>query len=331
MMVPSGHGKPESLIGSTLTPQQALQLVFPNASLLAELERMRINAGVRIKGTLAGKRRSSSLGGSQEFADYRPYSPGDDIRRIDWNVYGRTGKAFMRQYWDEQELHVHLYVDVSRSMAFGDEEENKAYYALRLAACLGYIGLSGDDRVSMQLFRDRIIGELPPLHGRAASAKLFQFVAETIRQTKEEPPANESILDTTDMASPFRASAVLPRRAGTTWIFTDAMFEQGIHEALVTFIAARQHVVLVHLLSQDEVEPNLSGELNLIDSERGTGKEVAIGHKLLKEYSEAVASFQHELKRICAELGAVYLFVNTDTPLEETIRQTFLSADVLNK
>jgi len=109
-------------LSTGLSNQEALKLLFPNLSFLTELERMRIRAGHRIKGMLAGKRRSSSLGGSQEFADYRPYSSGDDIRRIDWNVYGRTGKAFIRQYWDEQELQLNLYIDVSQSMAFGQLE-----------------------------------------------------------------------------------------------------------------------------------------------------------------------------------------------------------------
>jgi uncharacterized protein (DUF58 family) len=310
-----------------LSAQQALKLLFPNLSLLSELERMSIHSGNRIKGMLAGKRRSSSLGGSQEFADYRPYTPGDDIRRIDWNVYGRTGKAFMRQYWDEQELQVSLYIDVSESMAFGNSGSNKLQYALRLAACLGYIALCGDDRISVRLFRDRIIKELQPLHGRVSSPKLFQFLSGAMQQLESEIDADPvAMANFENMATPFQTAGALPRRSGSAWVLTDAMFEQGVEETLVSLIAAGQQVVLVHILSPDELNPDLSGELKLIDSELGTGKEVAIGHKLLQQYRGAVASFQSELKRICAERGASYVFVNTGIPLEETVRRTLFSS-----
>lgn len=325
------NGKHESTSTiSSLTPQEALHLLFPNLSLLSELDRMSIRAGNRIKGMLAGKRRSSTIGGSQEFADYRPYSPGDDVRRIDWNVYGRTGKAFMRQYWDEQELQVSLYVDASRSMAFGEGSMNKQQYALRLAACLGYVALGGDDRLSVRLFRERIIKELQPLHGRVSSPKLFQFLADAMKQLEAENTTYAAEEDFTSLATPFSTRSALPRRSGSAWVLTDGMFERGIEETVVSLIAAGQRVVLVHLLSREELDPDLSGELKLIDSELGTAKEVAVGHKLLKEYREAVAAFQSELKRICAERGAVYVFVDTSVPLEVTIRHTLLSSQVLN-
>lgn len=325
-----GASLPPLHLTNTLSAEQALHLLFPNLSLLSELERMNMSAGRRIKGTLAGKKRSSSLGGSQEFADYRPYSPGDDIRRMDWNVYGRTGRAFIRQYWDEQELHVSLYVDVSRSMAYGESTANKLPYALRLAASIGYLALSGDDRVSIRLFREQIIKELPSLHGRVSSPKLFQFLGEAIQQLAgNTPPVPKRAAESISMAAPFQAPAAMPRRSGAAWVFTDAMFDRGIEETIISLIAAGQRVVLVHLLSPDELSPDLSGELKLIDSELGTGKEVAVGHKLLKEYREAVANYQSDLKRICAERGASYVFVNTGIPLEETLRHTFLSAQVL--
>lgn len=316
----------------SVSPEEALKLLFPDLSLLAQVERMSVSAGNRIKGTLAGKRRSSSLGGSQEFADYRPYSPGDDIRRLDWNVYGRTGRAYMRQYWDEQELNVHLYVDISRSMSFGGDAACKLHYALRLAACVGYAALSGEDRASVKLFRERIVKELPPLHGRVSSTKLFQFLAEAMQRPEDEDSASsaEAAAAAANMAAAFRESGGLPRRSGAAWIFTDAMFERGAEEAIVSLLAAGQQVVLIHLLSPEELSPELSGELKLIDSELGTGKEVAVGHKLLADYRSAVQSYRDDLQRICAERGAAYIFVNTGTPLDETIRHTLLASQVLN-
>lgn len=322
---------------SALDTKEALALLFPDLSLLARLESLSVKAGSRIKGTMAGKRRSSSLGGSQEFADYRPYAPGDDIRRLDWNVYGRTGRAYMRQYWDEQELNVSLYVDISRSMSFGDNEANKRRYALRLAACIGYAALSGEDRATVKLFGyGQKMQELQPLRGRGASPQLFRFLAEAIASHNED---NVDRIDNiqgvnggrelVSMADAFQSERGRPRRAGTTWLITDAMYEQGIEETLLTLIASGQQVVFLHLLSQEEVEPSLVGERKLIDSELGTGKEVALGHQIITNYKKAVRDYQSELQQLCGERGVIYLFVNTNNPLADTVQQTLLRAGVL--
>lgn len=325
-----GHGAGSS---GSISAEDALKLLFPDAAVLSQLERLRIVAGNRIKGTLAGKRRSAHLGGSQEFADYRPYVPGDDIRRIDWNVYGRTGRAYMRQYWDEQELQAHLYIDVSRSMQFGQGSANKLAYALRLAASIGYAALCAEDRVSVNLYSNELEQQLPMLRGRTSSTKLFQFMAEALRKRtagKDEIDAGLNSIAvaeevSSNMAEPFMKPGSMPRRSGTTWLFTDAMFESGAEEALLSFIAAGQKVVLIHLLSPEEIDPSLSGELRLIDSELRTGKEVAVGHRLLADYRAEVDRFREELKRICADRGVDYMFVNTAAPLQETISGLLVS------
>lgn len=311
-----------------LNAEEALRLLFPDMSLLGRIEQLRIASRSKVKGTLAGKRRSVSLGGSQEFADYRPYAPGDDIRRIDWSVYGRTRRAYVRQYWDEQELIVHMYVDISRSMSFGEQETNKLQYALRLAASVGYAALCGDDRVAMKLFTDRIVQELPPVHGRASSPKWFQFIADATRSIDYEQ-SSESVLSKLDLSAVFRAPGVLPRRSGVSWLLTDAMFEEGIEAAIVSLQAAKQQVVLCHLLSPSELDPELSGELKLIDSELKTGKDIAVGHRLLSDYRKAVSEYIERLKHLCAERGVIYVFVNTGISLNDTIHHILLPEQAL--
>src|SRR5690606_29495617 len=126
--------------------------IRPDDTALSAVERLLPAARGRVRGTQQGKRRSGMFGASLEFADYRPYAPGDDIRRLDWNVYGRTGRAYIRQYWDEQELNATFYLDVSRSMRKDDGQTdasgagNKLVHALQLAALVGYAALCGDDR-----------------------------------------------------------------------------------------------------------------------------------------------------------------------------------------
>ncbi|GKU78734.1 DUF58 domain-containing protein [Paenibacillus sp. L3-i20] len=326
---------------------EALHLLFPDLSVLTAIDRLRIAGGKRVKGTMTGKRRSALLGSSQEFADYRPYSPGDDVRRIDWNVYGRTGRAYLRQYWDEQELHVHLYVDTSRSMAFsGGANVSKGQYAFRLAACIGYAALNGDDRLSLKLFDHAVVsGEQSTLHGRGASMKLFRYLA-THYQASSENKADfiDSADDLTikeisdfeqtqiqDMSIPFRLPGALPRRSGVTWLFTDAMFEDGIEATLVSLTAARQQIVLVHILSPEELNPRLSGELKLIDSELGTGKEVAISNNLLQDYRAAVAAYREDLRRLCAERGASYLFIETSTSVKDAIKIMMMTPNTIGQ
>lgn len=313
-----------------LSSDEALKLLFPDMSVLTQVERLRLAGGGRFRGTMAGKRRSVSLGGSQEFADFRPYAPGDDIRRIDWNVYGRTGRAYVRQYWDEQELHAHLYVDASRSMTFeGGADCSKLQYALRVASLIGYAALVGEDRLSVKSFNEKTMtSELPVVRGRASFPKLFRHMAGLYAASIDEQQNGNSIqaknadpsVRRSDLSVPFRMPGALPRRAGVTWLFTDGMFEEGMRETLLALTASGQQIVFVHLLSPEEIQPKLDGELKLVDSELGTGKEVAVSERLLKEYRSAVAAYREELKATCAEMGAAYAFLDTSRPLAQSIR-----------
>ncbi|MHA6484304.1 DUF58 domain-containing protein [Paenibacillus sp. strain BS8-2] len=298
--------------------------LFPDAGLLAKLERMSLVGGSRVKGTLAGKRRSTSLGGSQEFADYRPYAPGDDVRRIDWNVYGRTGKPYLRQYWDEQELYVSLYIDVSRSMAdFGGEHGNKLTSALRLAAAVGYAALCGGDRLAVRSFNGSMMDEgIRLAGGRASSLPLFQYLA--LQRPNSQVSADETTISNdepaiTDLSAAFRSPGRLPRRGGVSWVFTDGWYEQGIAETLLALKSAGQHVVFVQLLSPEEIEPRMDGELRLVDAEIGTGKEVALSAGSLRAYREALASYREELRTICANRGIPYVFIDTSRSLSDAV------------
>jgi len=300
------------------------------------LERLSVAAKGRIRGTLQGKRRSRALGSSLEFADFRPYVPGDDIRRIDWNVYGRSGRAFVRQYWDEQELQIHLLVDVSRSMAFRPGiATNKLYYALQLAASVGYTALVGEDRVAVKLFAEQMLAELEPLRGRVSTPRLLRFLTDAWRgyadkesgigvQAGGQAPVSDS-----DMQLAFNASSKLPRRAGQTWLFTDGLYATGIEQALSALIGSGQEVVFVHLLSPDELRPELDGELHLIDSELRTGKDVALSPGVLNNYYRALEEHREYIRSLCGRKGVTYLFIDTGTPLESTIHQVFRASGML--
>jgi len=296
-------------------------LVRPGESLLRKLERLAVASAGRTRGTQQGKRRSGALGSSQEFADYRAYAPGDDIRRLDWNVWARTGRAYVRQYWDEQETCVTFYLDVSRSMRFepGAAEDrpgtwsgtNKLLYAARIAACAGYAALCGDDRAAVVRFAGSVGDRLHPVRGRGAAERLFAFLERSLRPSAD--PGSE------DLRTPLLAPGALPARPGVCWLLTDGLYAAGIEETLTAFAAARQHLVFVHVLGPEEWRPSLRGELRLVDAESAGAKDVAIHANALRAYDEALREHAGAIRRRCAELGFVYFAVDTAVPLEETV------------
>ncbi|HUC91239.1 MAG TPA: DUF58 domain-containing protein [Paenibacillus sp.] len=330
--------------------RKAADWLFPDPALLRKVERMTVAAKSRVRGKMQGKRRSRTLGSSLEFADYRPYAPGDDIRRLDWNVYGRTGRAYVRQFWDEQEITVTMYVDVSRSMrlaagggasaGFGgvgaDEaeaplapESSKLAYALRLAACVGYAGLAGEDRVGATGFAEGIASKFASLRGRGSAGRLFAFLAELARFDPSGGGYSHPAAGGLDMSKALSLPEALPRRSGQTWLFTDGLYETGIEETLQALLAAGQDVVFVQLLGPEELRPELAGELKLIDSETGSGKEVAIAGGVLRAYRAAVDEHCAGIRRMCAKRGFAYVFADTSRPVEETVVRSLLGQGLL--
>jgi uncharacterized protein (DUF58 family) len=288
---------------------------------LPSLERLSLGAGRRVAGTLQGKRRSRRLGSSLEFADYRSYSAGDDIRRFDWGVYSRTGKPFVRQFMDEQELMVSVYVDCSKSMDFGartvkgspegnNDIPSKLQYAKQLAASIGYIALCSYERLQVTCYSNSLDSRLPVLRGRGAVHRLFQFL-------EESPVGGEGSLSTC-LGEP----GAIPRLPGMTWIFSDFWLSDGEEEignALSRLAGAGQEVVLVHILSQEEMDPSFTGDLRLVDSEIGTGKDVALTGKVLQAYRAEWAKYHNHLSRYATERGISYVLIPNDMSLQQAV------------
>lgn len=303
---------------------------------LTRLERLSLGAKTRVAGTLQGKRRSRRLGSSLEFADYRLYTPGDDVRRFDWGVYSRTGKAFVRQFMDEQELMVSIYLDCSASMtaetpkAFpeqGDQrsaassvEGAKWLLARQLAASIGYMALFAYDRLQVACYSRSLDSRLPILRGKGAAHRLFSHL-------EQAPVGGDGSL-----AAALSVPGALPRLPGMTWIISDLWLEGGEEElsrSLSLLAGAGQETVLLHVLSREELEPKLAGDLRLVDSESGTGKEVAVTGKVLEAYREELEAYRQMLARVCAERGMTYVLVPADMPLQEAVFGILASAGLV--
>ncbi len=275
----------------------------------AQLEQLRLASRHRVLGRQSGQRTSRLLGSSLEFADYRSYAPGDDIRQVDWNAYARLGKWFLKMYLDEREITLHLLIDTSKSMSFG--EPSKGDVALRLAAALGYIALYHTDRVGLITFRERVTSKLPVQQGKRGVHRLFSFLEE-IQFTGKG-----------DMNAAFSQPGAVPRERGLTVVLTDALFDHGYHEGLSRLQKAGGQVCLIHLSTAEERDPAWSGDLRLIDSETGNYREVSFSPPVLQAYRQTEMGYREELRHWCFRRGMVYIPIAVEEDLE-TILFTIL-------
>lgn len=261
-------------------------------------------------GQMQGEKRSPKHGSSVEFADFREYAPGDDLRYVDWKAYGRLDKLFLKLFLEEEDLNLHLLLDTSRSMEFG-VPQTKADYARRVAAALGYIALSEYDRVSVAGFSAGLGQILPPTRGKPGVMPLFHFL-ETRTPTGGETHFGEALSRYAALAKGGGIAVVLSD-------FFDASYERG----LKALLARRFQVVLLHILDAEEVRPTLTGDLRLLDAETGDAREVSISPYLLAQYQAQLTAFCDGLRGFASRYGMDYVRTATDVPFEDVIL-TFL-------
>ncbi|WP_131923343.1 DUF58 domain-containing protein [Hazenella coriacea] len=285
------------------TGQNGLSIFEPQ--FLARLERLKLVSRQMVRGVRTGSRRSNMLGSSLEFADYRSYYPGDDLRQLDWLAYARLGKWFLKTFLDERETDISLYIDVSRSMGWGDGEKGKM--AVQLAAALGYLGLHHADRVGAYSFDRQIRRNLPSQQGRGGMMRLFQFLQSLSFQ--EEGDLNEAL----------GTAKAIPRRPGMSIIFTDGLSPSGYERGLAYLQGARQQVSLVHITSKEERSPSLKGELRLIDCETQMEKQVSISSWVLRRYEETAEAYARQMEEWCFRRGIIYIPVAAEDSIETVV------------
>ncbi len=270
---------------------------------LRRLSRLTLVTHQKRPGRFQGERRSPKRGQSVEFADYRPYVPGDDFRQIDWHVYARLERFFVKLFVEEEDITVHLLVDASRSMAWGTP--SKLDTAVRLAGAVGYIVLNGLDRVTAYAFGNAG-HRWPARRGRRAATPLFTWL-------RSLAPSG-----TATFAHSIRHYAYTAGQPGPLLLFSDLLVDDW-DEGVRALVARRFEVTLVHILSPEELDPPLHGDLLLRDCERGEGVEVTIDDDVLARYRRHLEAWRAGIRRWCAERGVRYLFVSSDTPVEDVI------------
>jgi uncharacterized protein (DUF58 family) len=298
--------------------------------LLRRLEQFQLLAARRAKSSAKGERRSRARGQSVEFADYRTYVHGDDFRYLDWNLYGRLERLFLKLYEEERELPVRIFLDASESMTFG--EPRKFYFARQVAAAVGYVALSGFDRVSVIPFPDlanststdpgaRIAelaarGALRSVRGKRSAMQFFQNLATL---TAGGPATlNEAL----------RRGALEARQAGVAVVLSDFLDPVGYESGLTALVGRGFQVDLVQILAPDELSPTAFGDLRLVDSESGAMQEVTFGRFRLKAYRQTVQNFMQRLREFCQARGINFFTASSNTDLQELLLKQLRQAEV---
>ncbi len=272
---------------------------------MARLDSLDVLSRKILQGKMQGERRSKKRGQSVEFADHRPYVAGDDLRFVDWNVYGRLDQLFLKLFLAEQDLTVHLLTDVSMSMSVGDP--SKAQFVKRLSAALGYVSLVNNNRVTISLFADGVRVRLANMRGRAYLPQMAEMLL------------TADCGGSSDFEKACRDAESRRIGSGITIVLSDFLFKQGYEAALRRLIGARYDLYVIQVLSPQEIEPKLVGDLKLLDIEDADVAEITVSSALLKYYRRNLAAYCAELNEFCTRRGAVYVRANSADSVESLV------------
>jgi uncharacterized protein (DUF58 family) len=299
--------------------------------LLRRLEQFQLLAARRSKSSAKGERRSKARGQSVEFADFRNYVAGDDFRYLDWNLYGRLDKLFLKLYEEERELPVRIFLDASESMTFGAPP--KFDFARQVAAAVGYVALCGFDRVTVHIFPEpdptapnvdaaslsaemAARGGLRAVRGRKSSLQFFQNLS------------NITARGAADLNEGLRRGALSSRPTGVAVVLSDFLDPAGYETGLNALIGRGFQVNAIQILAPEELNPGTYGDLRLVDCETGGMQEVTFGKYRLKAYQQTVQNFCQRLREFCQTRGMSFFSVSSATPLEQLLLKQLRQAEV---
>ena len=291
--------------GSTDASKQNETEPLFDEQFLRRLEKFSLIARRALMGGLAGDHRSLRKGFSVDFADYRSYTRGDDYRRIDWSIYGRLERIVVKLTEAKESLTVHLLLDCSRSMDWG--QPNKLWYAKRMAASLGYVALARADAVTLACLGSDLHQQMPLQRGKPQLLRFLRFL-------ERAAPVGQ-----TDLEASSRAFVSRLQRPGLAILISDLLAPGGHEEAFKLLLSRNQDLVVVHLLDPTEVQPDLSGDLTLVDAETGQFIEVTISERTLRQYESRFNLWADDIEGFCNHRGINYLRIETSWPLETAL------------
>jgi uncharacterized protein (DUF58 family) len=281
-----------------------------NEEFLKKLEYLFVVSRKLFQGMLQAQRRVKKVGSGVEFSDHRTYSPGDDMRLLDWAAYGRTEKLLLRLFQEEEDLFIYMLVDISASMHYGDPP--KINYAKQVAAGLAYAGLANLDRVGIIPFSGNVAGRLPPTRGKAQIFKILNF----LRGAKQPK-------GTTDTKTSALNFVHQNKRRGLVFMISDFYDPKSYQEGLNYLRYNKHDVVAIHVYDPEEATPDLSGDLEIVDCETGETRPVTITSGMLEAYKKEHAKYLDEVKDFCKKNQMQYTRAPTNVPFDELILKIF--------
>lgn len=287
----------------------------------SRLETLSLNLRTDLAGFFGGKHLVRTYGQTVEFADYREYMLGDDIRRIDWNLYSRFEKYFLKLFTDERQMHVQIFLDCSASI--GKSNPQKAAYAVGVASALGFLSVQNMDKLSLKLIKgDRAEDPFGTIVGKNS---FFRVVGE-LEKVRFEGDAN--------LAEAVTGSPV-GTNDGLTVIISDFLTDDGAWKKAVDYLCyKRRQVLLIQVLTPEELDPAYNGRVNLIDSESEDmldpkNMKIKITKGMLAAYQEALADMREDMHSFCASREAGYICVSTDKPIEQMLFGELFKAGIM--
>jgi uncharacterized protein (DUF58 family) len=286
------------------TPATASDLVFDD-EFRRKLERLELLARKILRGLLRGEHTASRRGRGLEFHDFRGYRPGDDFRHIDWNIYARLDQLFLKLHASEEDLTLHLIVDASASMGFG--EPSKFDHARRLAAALACIALHNFDRVGVNTFAEGLGASLTPSKARHHMASLLAFLG------------NLPCAGVTGFGAALRAFATRTRNPGLVILISDLLGAEDARDGIEALRHGGHDVVVIQLLAESEIDPPLDGALCMVDAETGNELEVNVDEALRRLYQRRLDHRLREVESFCRRQGVEYLRASTAIAFEDVV------------
>lgn len=286
---------------------------YLNTEVLSHMGRMRIRPRGRVLGDLAGDHKSSLQGFAVEFAGHREYVPGDDTKHIDWRVYYKANKYFIKQYEAETNLIAHILLDCSESMTYGSGDQQKWEYAATLATTLSYMIISRRDKVSFGLFDDKLISHYPPSQAFNQVHKIDELL------TGYEPKQK------TDMGRTLMEFAPRLGKRSVVLIISDCFDDlDGLLKGLQRFLYDNHDVVLFHIMHHDELSFPFDGNVHFVGMEEMEELKTD-AQQLRQAYQEVVGRYLDNLTRGCERNGVEYVLMDTSVPVQITLAQHLAS------
>ena len=294
---------------------------YLNDQFFSRLETLALNLRTSLSGYFGGKHLGSTYGQTVEFSDFREYQLGDDIRRIDWNLYSRFEKYFLKLFTDERQMQVQIFLDCSASM--GKDNPKKSSYAIAAAAALGFLTVHNMDKLSFHFMRGNR-AENP--FGTMIGKKAFFRAMGTFNDLEFTGDADiEACVTNTPDTSVNN---------GLTIIISDFFTESNWKKAVDYLCYKKRQVLLIQVMTPDEIDPSYDGRVNLIDSEAEDlsdfrNMKIKITRSMQKAYEEAIADFKQDIKDFCSRRGVEFITVSTDTPIERVLFGELLKVGII--